>query len=65
MNESWEVLASLALTALKALLATLTKAKAPQEIIDSIQNAINEVAKVHGTIVTKAQVDSITLDYQW
>lgn len=45
--------------------AVLTKNNAPAEVIAGIQTAINEISKVHGTVVTKAQVDSLLDTPQW
>lgn len=50
---------------LSGVSAVLTKSNAPAEVIAGIQNAINEIAKVHNTVVTKTQVDSLLDNPQW
>lgn len=55
----------LSLTLLQGLLPVLTKSNAPADIISGINNAITELTKVHGTLVTKAQVDSLLDTPHW
>lgn len=61
----WIGLAQLIIALTQGLLSGLTSAKAPQEILDALQTALGLFQKVHGTLVTKAQVDSVTLDFRW
>lgn len=49
----------------QGILAGLTTANAPQETLAALGNAIAELKKVHGTLVTKAQVDAHTFEYKW
>lgn len=62
---NWITLTSLIITLTQGVLAGLTAANAPAEIISALQNALTELGKVHGTLVTKAQVDSVTLQFKW
>ena len=55
----------LSLTLLSGLLPALTKSGAPADIIAGINNAIAELTKVHGTLVTKAQVDNLLDTPKW
>jgi hypothetical protein len=50
---------------LGGVLNMLMKSNAPAEIIAGVNNAITELTKVHGTLVTKAQVDSLLDTPQW
>lgn len=50
---------------LGGLLNTLTKSNAPAEVLAGIQAAITELTKVHGTLVTKVQVDSLLDTPKW
>lgn len=61
----WLTTVQLIIALTQGVLAGLTKANAPAEILSALQNALTELTKVHGTLVTKAQVDSYTLDYKW
>ena len=51
--------------AYRGLLALLTKSNAPAGIITSVENAIKELSAVHGTLVTKAQVDGLLDTPRW
>lgn len=62
---SWLVLLQLAISLTQGILSGLTTAEAPQEVLDALQAALTKLNEVHGTLVTKAQVDGITLDYKW
>jgi len=55
----------LVLSLLSSILPQLTKSKAPQEVIDGIQAAINALAKVQGTPVTFAQLESLRISPTW
>lgn len=61
----WISLVTLIISLTQGLLAGLTAANAPQAVLAAAQTAIAELRKVHSELVTKAQVDSITLDYKW
>lgn len=50
---------------LSLLLNSLTKSKAPGEIIQAVQEAIKQINMVHGTVVTKAQVDALLDEKEW
>jgi len=50
---------------LGGVLQMLTKSNAPAEIIAGVNNAITELTKVQGTLVTKTQVDSLLDTPQW
>lgn len=58
-------LISLLLPLLSQLLGSLIKSKAPTEVIDSVQGAIDALSKVHGTAVTKAQLESLKVTVPW
>lgn len=62
---NWLTLVQLIITLTQGVLAGLTKSGAPVEILSALQNALTELDKVRGTLVTKAQVDAITLEYKW
>lgn len=47
------------------LLNTLTKSNAPADVIAAVQEAIKQISMVHGTVVTKAQVDSLLATKEW
>lgn len=55
----------LVLPLLSGVLSMLTTSKAPVEVIASVQKAIEELKKVHGTVVTKVQVDSLLDTKTW
>lgn len=55
----------LVLTLLGGLIPVLTKSGAPADIIAGINNAITEITKVHGTLVTKVQVDNLLDTPKW
>lgn len=55
----------LILTLLSSLLSSLLKSNAPAEIIAGVQSALNELTKVHGTLVTKVQIDSLLDEPRW
>ncbi len=50
---------------LGGLLGILTKSNAPAEILQNVQSAIDQLMKVHGTLVTKAQVDALLDQPKW
>lgn len=50
---------------LSGLLGLLTKSGAPSEIINNVTSAIAQLSAVHGTLVTKAQVDSLLDNPKW
>lgn len=50
---------------LSGVSSVLTKSNAPAEIIAGIENAITEISKVHGTLVTKAQIDGLLDTPKW
>lgn len=56
---------TLVLSLLNGVLPILTKSGAPAEIIAGIQRAIDEITKVHGTVVTKVQVDNLLDVPKW
>jgi len=56
---------SIVLALAKGLIPMLTASNAPAEIIADAQSAVDLFTKVHGTIVTKAQVDSLLIDPKW
>ena len=58
----WTVLVTLAISLTKGLLAAATKAQLPQEILDSLQAALDAFYKVHGTEVTKSQLELLRID---
>jgi hypothetical protein len=55
----------LVLFLLNGVLSAAIKSGLPAEIITIIQNSITELIKVHGTEVTKGQLDSLIVDKQW
>lgn len=59
---NWFALLAVALNLLKGVLAAATASKLPAEIIDGIQAAIDAVAKVHNSPVTKAQLEALRVD---
>jgi hypothetical protein len=61
----WISLIQLAIALTEGALNGLTKATAPQEILDALSSALASLQQVHGSLVTKAQVDGITLDFKW
>ncbi len=58
----WTLLITLAISLTKGLLATATKAQLPQEILDALQSALNSFTLVHGTPVTKDQLEQLRVD---
>ncbi len=50
---------------LGGLLGILTKSNAPAEIIANVNEAIKQLTIVHGTLVTKAQIDSLLDSPKW
>jgi hypothetical protein len=50
---------------LGGLLSILTKSNAPAELIANVNEAIKQLSMVHGTLVTKAQVDSLLDQPKW
>lgn len=61
----WIQLIQLAIAITQGVLGGLTQAKAPQDILDALNSALKSLSTVHGTLVTKSQVDSVTLDFKW
>lgn len=59
---NWYILLRLALMLTKGALAAATNAKAPQEIIDGLQAALDAHEAVHGLPVTKAQLEQLNVD---
>jgi len=57
----WQMLLNVALSLSKIVLAQATKSKLPAEIIESLQVAVAKLEEVHGTPVTKDQVESLRL----
>lgn len=55
----------LVLSLLSSVLAAATKAKAPQEVLTGIQDAINSLVAVQGTPVTYAQLEGIRVTPTW
>lgn len=62
---SWITLLQLAIALTQGVLSGLTASNAPKEILDALTSALASLGKVHGTLITKSQVDSVTLDYKW
>lgn len=62
---NWIMLLQIIISLTQGALGGLTTAKAPQEILDALQSAIASLSKVHGSLVTKAQVDAYTLEFKW
>ena len=58
----WFTLLTVSLNLLKGVLAAATNVKLPQEIIDGIQAAITSLEGVHGSPVTKAQLEQLRVD---
>ena len=50
---------------LNGVLSAAIRNTLPGTIIGTIQNAIAELEKVHGTDVTKGQLDSLIVEKQW
>ncbi len=50
---------------LGGLLSILTKSNAPAELIANVNEAIKQLSMVHGTLVTKVQVDSLLDQPKW
>jgi hypothetical protein len=61
----WLTIIRLIISLTEGVLGGLTKSNAPQEILDALNVALAKLQEVHGTLVTKVQVDGITLDYKW
>jgi hypothetical protein len=61
----WITIIQLVISLTEGVLGGLTKSNAPQEILDALSVALGKLQEVHGTLVTKSQVDGITLDYKW
>lgn len=61
----WITLLQIIISLTKGVLGGLTTANAPQEILDALSTALSKLQEVHGSLVTKAQVDGITLDFKW
>lgn len=55
----------LVLTLLSGVLATAIKGNLPAEIIAGVQAAITALQNVHGTDVTKAQLEALRVEPQW
>lgn len=58
-------LAELGLSLLEQYLGVLTKSKAPQEQIDRVAAAIAEIRQVHGSAVTKTQIEGLLVPQPW
>ena len=58
-------LIQLIVTLLSGVLAAATSNKLPQEIIAGVQAAITALESVHGSDVTKAQLESLRVTPQW
>jgi hypothetical protein len=58
-------LLQIVLALLSGILAAAIKSGLPQQIIASIQNAISELEQVHGSEVTKAQLEALRVTPQW
>lgn len=61
MFSAWTLI-GLGLSFLKAALAAAKVGGLPQEIIDDIQAGIDKIETVHGTPVTKDQLDALMVD---
>jgi hypothetical protein len=55
----------LALSLLQAVLSQATKNGLAANIVADIQAAVDAVAKVHGTPVSKGQLDQLLVEKQW
>jgi hypothetical protein len=58
----WFSLLGVAIGLLKGVLAAATTSKLPQEILDAIQSSITALQGVHGSPVTKAQLEQLRVD---
>ena len=58
----WFGLLTVALNLVKGVLSAATNAKLPQEIIDGIQAAVTALEAVHGSPVTKDQLEQLRVD---
>lgn len=56
---------SVFLPLLKAILAAATQNNLPAEIIDAISSAINALSSVHGSDVTREQLESLRVEPKW
>ena len=56
---------TLVLGLLQGLIPMFTKANAPAEVIADLQAALTAIQNVHGTLVTKAQIDSLLVEPKW
>lgn len=61
----WIAIVQLIIGLAQGLSAGLTTAGAPKAILDAVQAGLKAFTDVHGQLVTKAQVDQITLDFKW
>lgn len=61
----WILITKLIITLTSGLIGQLTAAGAPKEVLDAASAGLAQLEKVHGTLVTKMQVDSVTLGYKW
>jgi hypothetical protein len=57
MNE-YQILIDLGLELGKDLLASLTKAKAPQEVLSAAQAAVDAIAQHQQDVITKANLEA-------
>lgn len=57
----WTVLIQVALSLAKVVLSQATKSSLPAEVIADVQAAVDALQRVHGTSVTKEQVESLRL----
>lgn len=53
------------LALLSGVLAAATRSNAPQQIIQGVQAAIAALQQVHGSEVTKQQLESLRVTPQW
>jgi len=59
------LLEAIILPMLKGILNSVTNSKAPQEIIDAIQAAIDALTKVRNTPITRDQLESLKIEVPW
>jgi hypothetical protein len=50
---------------LEGVLSAVTKAQLPQEVIQAVASAIAALNQVHGTEVTREQLESLRVTPQW
>lgn len=62
---SWITIVQLIIGMGQGVLAGMQNTGAPQEILAALQNGIQSFQQVHGTLVTKAQIDANTLEFKW